>query len=334
MIDDAFEYLISQDSKGEKWQYFTPRIVIDMCVQMLNPQPNEAILDPSAGSCWFLLHGMQYVRKQYLNESEFGPKTELKQKEYANDKLYALDFDPRAVKIGKAMMLIAGDGKTNVSYANSLDSSLRDDEVKTKMKKHLQSFKDYDENKRNQDKYTDFDFDIIMTNPPFAWEQKGTILNNYDLWFKRDKDFQKTNTHQNKVDRHILFIERNLNFLRPWGRMAIVLPQGVFNNTSEEYVRKFIMSKARILGVIGLDGNAFKPHTGTKTSVLFLQKREDKRLDDYPIFFATSKVPFKDNSGEYVYINEGEHKKLRNDLEDIAQAFVAWWKKQFLNFLK
>lgn len=333
VIDDAFEYLISQDSKGEKWQYFTPRIVIDMCVQMLNPQTNEAILDPSAGSCGFLLHGMQYVRANSINESQFGSEYRQRQSDYANSKLFAIDFDPRAVKIGKAMMLIAWDGKTNVSYANSLDSSVWEEEVKSKMKKHLRSFKDYDENQRNQNKFSDFDFDIVMTNPPFAWEQKGTILNNYDLWFKRDKNFQKTNTHQNKVDRHILFIERNLNFLRPGGRMAIVLPQGVFNNTSEEYVRKFIMSKARILGVIGLDGNAFKPHTGTKTSVLLLQKREDKQLDNYPIFFATSKVPFKDNSGEYVYTNEGEYKKLRNDLEDIAQAFLAWGKEQDFSFL-
>ncbi|MFA6255849.1 MAG: N-6 DNA methylase [Candidatus Absconditabacterales bacterium] len=332
VIDDAFEYLISQDSKGAKGQYFTPRIVIDMCVNMLNPQANEAILDPSAGSCGFLLHGMQYVWEHYLNESQFGPRTELKQKEYANEKLYALDFDPRAVKIGKAMMLIAGDGKTNVAYANSLDSSVWEDTVKTKFRNHLLSFKDYDENKRNQDKMIDFDFDIVMTNPPFAGEQTGTILNNYDLGFKRDKDFQKTNKHQNSVDRHILFIERNLNFLRPGGRMAIVLPQGVFNNTSEEYVRKFIMSKARILGVIGLDGNAFKPHTGTKTSVLLLQKRENKKLDNYPIFFATSKVPFKDNSGEYIYVNNEDGKKLRNDLEDIAQAFVAWGKEKDQNF--
>ncbi|MEI7562720.1 MAG: hypothetical protein WCJ39_03220 [bacterium] len=124
---------------------------------------------------------MQYVREHYINEAQFGTRTELKQKEYANDKLYALDFDPRAVKIGKAMMLIAGDGKTNVAYANSLDSSVWEDDVKTKFRNHLQSFKEYDDNKRNQDKMTDFDFDIVMTNPPFAGDQTGTILNNYDL---------------------------------------------------------------------------------------------------------------------------------------------------------
>lgn len=139
-----------------------------MCVQMMNPKNDEAVLDPSAGSCGFLLHSMQYVREHYINESEFGPEYKQRQSDYASNKLFAIDFDPRAVKIGKAMMLIAGDGKTNVSYANSLDSSIRDDEVKTKFKKHLLSFKDYDENKRNQEKYADFDFDIVMTNPPFA----------------------------------------------------------------------------------------------------------------------------------------------------------------------
>lgn len=74
---------------------------------MLNPQTNEAILDPSAGSCGFLLHGMQYVRANSINESQFGSEYRQRQSDYANSKLFAIDFDPRAVKIGKAMMLIA-----------------------------------------------------------------------------------------------------------------------------------------------------------------------------------------------------------------------------------
>ena len=77
---------------------------------------------------------------------------------------------------------------------------------------------------------------------------------------------------QSKVERHLLFIERNLDFVKAGGRLAIVLPQGIFNNTSQEYIRQYIMQKARILAVVGLHGNSFKPHTGTKTSVIFLQK--------------------------------------------------------------
>ena len=113
-----------------------------------------------------------------------------------------------------------------------------------------------------------------------------------------------------KVGRDILFIERNLDMLKPGGRMAIVLPQGRFNNSSDRYIREFIADKARILAVVGLHQNVFKPHTGTKTSVLFLQKwgGDDgkggqlcPKKEDYNIFFATQMLPSKDNSGEKIY---------------------------------
>lgn len=163
-------------------------------------------------------------------------------------------------------------------------------------------------------------------------------MNRYDLGFKHDKDFEKTGKHQNKVSRDILFIERDLNFLKPGGRMAIVLPQGVLNNTQMEYVRKFILKKARLLAVVGLHGNTFKPHTGTKTSVLFLQKwKEDEEIpEDYPIFMAVSKKGGKDNSGEYIYqkdsegnvMFDGTGKKLINhDLDEIAEEFLKFMKK-------
>ncbi len=100
--------------------------------------------------------------------------------------------------------------------------------------------------------------------------------------------------------------------------MAIVLPQGRFNNISDGYLRRFIGLHARILAVVGLHVNTFKPHTGTKTSILFLQKwNEDAALgplcprsDDYPIFFATSERSGKDNSGEYIYLKDREGQDL------------------------
>ena len=105
----------------------------------------------------------------------------------------------------------------------------------------------------------------------------------------------------------ILFIERNLNMLKPGGRMAIVLPQGRFNNSTDKNIRDFVSEHCRILAVVGLHGNSFKPHTGTKTSVMFVQKWDDElcpKQEDYNIFFATQKVAGKDNSGEKVFETE------------------------------
>ena len=215
IIDDAFEYLINQDSRGEKGQYFTPRPVIDMAVQMLAPKSKDFIIDTASGSCGFLLHAMNYVWDNEITKEKYGDEYKRKQKEYAEKHLFGIDFDPRSVKIGKAMMLVAGDGKTNVTQANSLDSEVWTEEAKTKFKQFLTSFKDSEENRSNQEKMSDFSFDIVLTNPPFAGEIKGSLLNRYDLGFKWDKNFQKTNKHQNKVSRDILFIERNLSFLKP-----------------------------------------------------------------------------------------------------------------------
>lgn len=92
--------------------------------------------------------------------------------------------------------------------------------------------------------------------------------------------------------------------------MAVVLPQGRFNNASDKPIRDFIAEHCRILAVVGLHGNTFKPHTGTKTSVLFVQKWNDDekagplcpKVDDYNIFFATMRKPGKDNSGEKIHV--------------------------------
>jgi type I restriction enzyme M protein len=141
-----------------------------------------------------------------------------------------------------------------------------------------------------------------MANPPFAGDIKETrILAKYDLGKKNGGKYQTS------VGRDILFIERNLDFLRPGGRMAIVLPQGRFNNSSDKYIREFIAERSRILAVVGLHGNVFKPHTGTKTSVLLVQKWDNKlcpKREDYPIFFATMQEPSKDNSGEKIYLRK------------------------------
>jgi type I restriction enzyme M protein len=338
IIDDAFEYLINLDAKGEKGQYFTPRHVIDMAIKMLTPTSKDFVIDTAAGSCGFLLHAMQYVWRNEFTKERYGDSFDVKQKDYAEKHLFGIDFDPRSVKIGKAMMLIAGDGKTNITYADSLESDVWSEDAKARFRPFLVSLKDPEKNRRNKEKFSDFSFDIVLTNPPFAGEKKGVILNSYDLGFKWDKNFQKTSKHQNKVSRDILFIERDLNFLKPGGRMAIVLPQGVLNNTNMEYVRRFVMKKARLLAVVGLHGNTFKPHTGTKTSVLFLQKwgESEKIPKDYPIFMAVSKKGGKDTSGEYVYRKDKDgnvmfdaqgKRIIDHDLDDIAEEFLRFSSK-------
>lgn len=332
IIDAAFEYMINPEQKGDKGQYFTPRQVIKMCVKMLNPKPTELALDPACGACGFMIHTLNWAFDNYIKPKY---KNDFKNRkfQYANAKLFAIDFDPRLARVAKAMMLIAGDGKTNVYRVNSLDPR----EWRNRNDGLLNAVQDEK-------------FDIIMTNPPFAGEiTQPEILGKFDLAYKGD---HSNNKRVNSLTRDVLFIERCLKFLKPNGRMAIVLPQGNLNNINAEYIRQFVMDKARILAVVGLGVNTFRPFTGTKTSVLFLQKwqNEDSKIKDYPIFMATSEKSGKDNSGDYVfrkdregnYINENgkkidpttDKKAVDHDLNEVAEGFVAFAKKEKLDFWK
>ncbi len=279
VVDEAFEYLISKSSKGEKGQYFTPRYVIDMCVRMLNPNANETMIDTASGSCGFPMHTIFYVwehilknkglQKSHLFTSEKKPP---ECSDYVNEKVFAVDFDEKTVRVGRTLNLIAGDGQTNVLHLNTLDWDRWDEQTKSEEWGDIYhtGWKKLKKLRTKSDSNHDFQFDILMANPPFAGDIKESrILAKYEL----AKD--KKGKIQNAVGRDILFVERNLDFLKPGGRMAIVLPQGRFNNSSDKAIREFIAERCRILAVVGLHGNVFKPHTGTKTSVLFVQKWND-----------------------------------------------------------
>ena len=356
VVDDAFEYLMSKSSKGEKGQYFTPRYVIDMCVKMLNPKPDETMIDPASGSCGFPVHTIFYVWKQILKEKGIEQSHLFTSQEkpaectdYVNSNVFAIDFDEKTVRVARTLNLIAGDGQTNVLHLNTLDYERWEDTTKTEdwTDTYNEGWKKLKKLRTTKNSDYSFEFDILMANPPFAGDIKESrIIAKYELG-KNAKG-----KYQSKVGRDILFIERNLNFLKPGGRMAIVLPQGRFNNSSDKYIRDFITERSRILAVVGLHGNVFKPHTGTKTSVLFVQKWDDKlcpKKEDYPIFFATMGEPSKDNSGDKIFVKDKDglpildthgHLVVKHDLfnhdgvteDGIAEAFAEFAKKENLSF--
>ena len=282
---------------------------------MLNPHRKEYIIDPACGSAGFLVHAMQYVWGKY-NMNDYQTKSR-----YAGKYLWGIDFEEKATKISKAIMLISGDGKSHIYKENSLEFIRWSEKLKADLK---------EEELVRDEKFRELNFHILMTNPPFAGDIKESWLK--ALYRIVPEGKKKAGS---KIDRHILFIERALDMIKPGGRLAIVLPQGVFNNTNDRYIREFIMKKARILAVIGLHGNSFKPHTGTKTSLLFLRKWREEELDegenpkikDYPTFFAVSKIPFKDNSGNYIFVDRAKN-IYQTDLFDIANSFIKWGKER------
>ncbi|WP_368908480.1 N-6 DNA methylase [Serratia marcescens] len=365
VIDDAFEYLVSKSSKGEKGQYFTPRWVIDMCVKMMNPKEGETVIDTACGSAGFTVHSMFHVWRQimramgreesHLFTMEAKPPRCI---DYVRDNVFAIDFDEKSVRVSRCLNLIAGDGETNVLHLNTLDwtkwdETVKQDDWQDTYGEGWRRLRKLRENPRQTD-YRSFGFDVLMANPPFAGDIKQSdMLAPYDLAEKAN------GKREASVARDLLFIERNLDFLKPGGRMAVVLPQGRFNNSSDQRVREFIMERCRILAVVGLHPNSFKPHTNTKTSVLFVQRWNDDasagplcpRVEDYDIFFATQKVESVDSSGRKVYRKNADgsfirdthgHFVVAHDLfnhdglteDGIAEAFEEFARKEELSFFR
>jgi len=347
VIDAAFEYLINPEQKSAKGQYFTPRMVVDMAVKMIDPQVDEKVVDPACGSAGFLIHTIKHIR----DDQKWTDNKEIYR--YANEYIYAVDFDDKLKKVAKVMMLIAGDGKSNVFSVDSLDyRKWARSEVAARISPFKRDIKDGD-------------FNIVLTNPPFAGKitgkeqlsafelydlrQSGKLADDEDEADGGEKPKAKRNVSSMKRD--ILFIERCLRFLKPGGRMAIVLPQGNLNNIGTKALREWIMQKGRILAVVGLGVNTFRPFTGTKTSVLFLQKWggvAGKPIDDYLIFMATSERSGKNNSGDYVVLadkeghlidREGnildplkEKPIVDSDLSEVVEAFQQFCDKEGIKF--
>lgn len=359
VVDDAFEYLMSKAQKGEKGQYFTPRYIIDMCVKMMNPTVNDKIIDTACGSSGFTVHSIFKVWKEIRLSKGLEPGEDFTasertqdEKNFVRDNVFAIDFDEKTVRVARTLNLIAGDGQTNVLHLNTLDYSRWNEITKQEdwIDTYNEGFKKLKKlQPKNNNDFSKFNFDLVMANPPFAGDIKEqTILYHYELAKNDNGKWQKM------VGRDVLFIERNLNFLKPGGRMVVVLPQGRFNNSSDKYIRDFIAERCRILAVVGLHSNVFKPHTGTKTSVLFVQKWDAElcpKKDNYPIFFATMQKPSKDNSGEKIYVKDenGEikldshnHFIVDHDLynhdglthDGIAEAFIEFAKKEGLSFFR
>ena len=171
-------------------------------------------------------------------------------------------------------------------------------------------------------------FDILMTNPPFGSKGKVTskrILEQFELGYKwkktKDGEFKKETKLQNGQVPDILFIERCLAFLKDYGRIAIVLPDGDLTNSTLEYVRNFIDKKARVVAVVSLPPETFiHSGTGVKTSVLFLQKLPETELKklkkkNYKIFTAVIEKIGYDIRGRTIFKKDDDGNIIKKEVE-------------------
>lgn len=274
----AFERFMEDFFKGKMGQFFTPREIITFCVEMMNPERSDLVIDPACGSGGFLLSALDKVRR-FAEDSYDEREAWEHWHKFAMNNLYGIEINDQIARVCKMNMIIHDDGHTNVISTDSLKNV---DEI-TKQHKAF---------KKNQ-------FDILLTNPPFGATVKSTekdYLDKYELG--KGKKNQKT---------EILFIERCLDFLKAGtGRMAIVLPDGILTNSSLQYVRDFLMKKAQILAVVSLPQFAFTHFgAGVKSSLVFVRKKKDnERTGNYPIFMAIAEHIGYDATGRKDPIND------------------------------
>lgn len=292
-IDGIFEYIISREKKGAKGQFFTPRYLVDFCVDILNPKPNESILDPAAGSGAFLYHA-------YLHGKIKGAD------------LWGFDFDSTAVRVARLLMNV---GKVEDAHIHKVNSLLKNDVRASLFEKGISEISTTIEDILRIEKKKDL-FDIIITNPPFAGEIiEPDILESYEISYGKAR-----------VERDVLFVERCISLLKPGGRMAIVLPDNIFGSKDNETLRRWIYDTCRVVGVVGIPRNAFMPHTAVKTSILFLQKRDLQRNSSEEVFFGISELPGKDSRGNLLFKDESSKtwRNVYHDLDQIASEFKVF----------
>ena len=333
----AYEEIVGANLRGDRGEFFTPRNVMKMVVEMINPQIDEKVLDSSCGTGGFLVQAMTHVIAQL--EAEFSASMGIPKKDWDSDTVkvfqdrisemastsfFGFDINPDLVKATKMNMVMNNDGSGNILQTNSLLPPHEwTDEFKTRLAEALHIKKS---EIRNYEGIAFFD--VIVTNPPFGSKipiKDKNILEQFELahiWEndKKTGTWRMTERLQSSVPPEILFIERCTQLLVPGGRMGIVLPDSILGSPGLGYIREWLIQNHRIIASIDLHVDTFQPRNGTQTSVLFLQKKtaEQKareaatgQMADYNIFMAMVERVGHDKRGNPLFKRDVEGNEIR-----------------------
>ncbi len=308
-IADAFETFIGPSLKGGQGQFFTPRNVVKLLVDMVDPTIDEKVIDPACGSGGFLIES---IRDSWRKIEERGEQLGWPDSEIASEKqevaiknFRGIDKDSFLSKVAKAYMAIIGDGRGGVFCENGLESP-----------KHWKSI--------TQDHIQMGSFDVVITNPPYGKKLKiddTSILASFSLGHKWDINkttnyYEKTNKlYTNGQAPQILFIERCLQLLKEGGRLGIIAPESMFCNPSHRHIVEYIKSIARIRSVVSLPEELFQPYTHAKTCAVVIEKKKTDDEKGHEIFMAVAKWCGHDSRGLPI---------PKDDLPKILEKFTEY----------
>jgi len=268
---DLYEYLLSKlTTAGINGQFRTPRHIIRLMVEILDPKPTETVCDPSAGTGGFLVETMQYLLRENTSAEgiieETDPETGTVEKIYTGDLLedhrrhireemfHGFDFDATMLRIAAMNMMLHGVDDPDIHYQDTLSGSFSD----------------------RYPRAASNGFDVVLANPPF----KGSLdFEDVDAGLLRKVKTKKT---------ELLFLVLILRMLRTGGRSATIVPDGVLFGSSTAHValRRQLLDENQLEAVISLPSGVFKPYAGVSTGILVFTK--GGRTDD--VFFGDIKA--------------------------------------------
>ncbi|MBL8442194.1 MAG: N-6 DNA methylase, partial [Betaproteobacteria bacterium] len=318
----AYQEIVGTNLRGDRGQYFTPRGAIKLMVQMLDPKPDERVLDPACGTGGFLVAAIAHILAKYKSEMPSGGEETADSlvagnyvREFVDTNLYGADFDPALVRATTMNLMMAAGSKGNVFHIDSL----------TYPAGHLEGLKEATE------KIPLGSIDVLMTNPPFGSDIPITdpaILGKYELARKPPKrdGSSQADGYQSAVAPEVLFIQRGIEWLRPGGRMGIVLPDGILGNPGDEHIRRWILRHCWVLASVDLPVETFivEANVNILTSLLFLKKKTREQIQaedlgrtvDYPVFMAVAEKVGFDRRGVPLYERTPDGEEiLRDDVE-------------------
>ena len=319
----AYEEIVGSNLRGDRGEFFTPRNVCRMAVTMLDPGPDDLILDPACGTGGFLTIAMNHViakiekrvEKRWRNrdaptDRERRDKWQAIQ-EYANTQIVGIDINPNLVKAAKMNMVLNNDGSGGLYQGNALERPVT-----------------WRDELRKRD--STGQVSCLFTNPPFGSKipvDDPTILEQYDLAHQWDYDevadtwsMREPYVLQKSQPPEILFIERCVQFLEPGrGRVAIVLPDGILGSPGLGYVREWILQNTRVLASIDMHPDTFQPKNSTQTSILVLERKTFKEIElehaagqkqDYDVFMALANHIGHDKRGNDLYVRDDDGNEI------------------------
>ena len=316
VLGAAYEQYTAAYFRQTNGQYFTNRLVVHLMVEMVNPTTDDVVLDPAGGSGGFITAAVRHIRKS-LAEQGLSAMARQQLFDQVRRSIGMIEKASRLVKVAKTAAILTGDGHDNFYQGDSL-RPLTDQWFPANF---LGRFGEHRPS-------------LILTNPPYAGTTEGRIddpeiLRQFDVAKIWRDGIPTTTLSGGGTPPELLFLERSINWLRPGGRMAIVIARGMLDTSTALSTRRFIFAQTRVRAVVALNKDTFQPHTGVRTCVLLVEKSAlPPALEhDYPIFMAISRKIGQDSEGVPVFKvdDQGrETEELDHDLGTVLNAYRSF----------